>query len=49
MFEFHQDKKKYFDINTANAKQYIMPFIEEKFRIGLVCGYWNSAATKVVC
>ncbi|MCP9750617.1 bifunctional 2-polyprenyl-6-hydroxyphenol methylase/3-demethylubiquinol 3-O-methyltransferase UbiG [Ferruginibacter sp. HRS2-29] len=33
MFEFHQDKKKYFDINSANAKQYIMPFIEEKFTI----------------
>jgi len=29
MFEFHQDKKKYFDFNTANAKQYIMPFIKK--------------------
>ena len=31
MFEFHQDKKKYFEINIANVNQYILPFIEEKF------------------
>lgn len=31
MFEFHHDKKKYFEINIANVNQYILPFIEEKF------------------
>jgi SAM-dependent methyltransferase len=33
MFEFHTDKKKYFDFNIANVEKYILPFIEEKFVI----------------
>ena len=33
MFEFHADKRKYFEINIANTRQYILPFIEEKFTI----------------
>lgn len=33
MFEFHQDKKKYFDINIANVQNYILPFIEEKYEV----------------
>ncbi len=28
MFEFHADPAKYFEINTANAERYILPFIE---------------------
>ncbi len=33
MFEFHQDKKKYFDINIANVNSYVLPFIEEKVAV----------------
>jgi SAM-dependent methyltransferase len=33
LFEFHQDKKKYFEINIANVEKYVLPFIEEKFTI----------------
>ncbi|MBX2930481.1 MAG: class I SAM-dependent methyltransferase [Chitinophagaceae bacterium] len=33
MFEFHKDRKRYFDIQVANAEQYVIPFIEEKFSI----------------
>lgn len=33
MFEFHADRKRYFDIQVLNAEQYVIPFIEEKFRI----------------
>ena len=33
MFEFHADKQKYFRINIATTKQYIIPFIEERFSI----------------
>lgn len=31
MFDFHADKRKYFDINIHNVQQYIWPFINEKF------------------
>lgn len=30
MFEFHADRKKYFDIQVMNAEKYVIPFIEEK-------------------
>ncbi|BAV08573.1 Methyltransferase domain-containing protein [Filimonas lacunae] len=33
MFEFHGDRKRYFDIQVANAEQYVIPFIEESFPI----------------
>src|SRR5882672_5433118 len=33
MFEFHADRKRYFEIQALNAQQYVIPFIEEKFRI----------------
>lgn len=33
MLEFHKDKRKYFDINTANAQQYIIPFIEQQISL----------------
>lgn len=33
MFEFHADKKKYFEIQVLNAEEYVIPFIEEKFTI----------------
>lgn len=33
MFEFHADRKRYFDIQVLNAGKYVIPFIEEKFPI----------------
>lgn len=33
MLEFHADRKRYFDIQVANAAKYVIPFIEEKFKI----------------
>lgn len=29
MFEFHADRKRYFDIQIVNAEKYVLPFIEE--------------------
>ncbi len=31
MFEFHADRKRYFDIQVLNAEKYVIPFIEESF------------------
>jgi len=33
MFEFHKDRKRYFDIQVANANGYVIPFIERSFAI----------------
>lgn len=33
MFEFHSDRKRYFDIQLLNAEKYILPFIEANFTI----------------
>ncbi len=33
MFEFHADRKRYFDIQVLNAGKYVIPFIEEKFSV----------------
>jgi len=33
MFEFHADRKQYFDIQVLNAEKYVIPFIEEKFPV----------------
>src|SRR5258706_16485841 len=33
MFEFHADRKRYFEIQFSNAEKYVIPFIEEKFSI----------------
>ncbi len=33
MFEFHIDRKKYFDIQIWNAEKYVIPFIEKSFPI----------------
>jgi len=33
MFEFHADRKRYFDIQVLNSAQYIIPFIEANFPI----------------
>jgi SAM-dependent methyltransferase len=33
MLEFHADRKRYFDIQVANAAKYVIPFIEESFKI----------------
>ncbi|MBI3139307.1 MAG: class I SAM-dependent methyltransferase [Sphingobacteriales bacterium] len=31
MFEFHADRKRYFDIQVLNAEKYVLPFIMESF------------------
>lgn len=31
MFEFHADRKRYFDIQVLNAEKYVIPFIAKKF------------------
>jgi 2-polyprenyl-3-methyl-5-hydroxy-6-metoxy-1,4-benzoquinol methylase len=33
MFEFHADRKRYFDIQVLNSEKYIIPFIESDFRL----------------
>jgi len=33
MFEFHTDKKRYFEIQLENAEEYVIPFIEKKFTV----------------
>ena len=33
MFDFHKDRKRYFEIQVLNAEEYVIPFIEEKFSI----------------
>ena len=33
MFEFHKDRKVYFEMQLKNAEQYVLPFIEEKYPI----------------
>ncbi|MEJ7610593.1 MAG: class I SAM-dependent methyltransferase [Ferruginibacter sp.] len=31
MFEFHKDRKRYFEMQVLNTEKYVIPFIEEKF------------------
>ncbi|MEN9548289.1 MAG: hypothetical protein RIR12_880 [Bacteroidota bacterium] len=33
MFEFHADRKRYFDIQVMNAEKYVIPFIEQCYAI----------------
>ncbi|MEO6813167.1 MAG: class I SAM-dependent methyltransferase [Ginsengibacter sp.] len=33
MFEFHADRKRYFDMQVLNAEKYVIPFIEQNFLI----------------
>lgn len=33
MFEFHADRKRYFNMQLLNAREYVVPFIEEKFKV----------------
>jgi SAM-dependent methyltransferase len=33
MFDFHKDRKVYFDIQQKNAAQYVIPFIEQSVKI----------------
>ena len=33
MFEFHADRKRYFDIQALNSQKYILPFVESNFTI----------------
>ena len=33
MFEFHTDRKRYFDIQVLNAEKYVIPFIGERFSV----------------
>ncbi len=33
MFEFHKDRKRYFEMQVQNTVKYVIPFIEEKFTL----------------
>jgi SAM-dependent methyltransferase len=33
MFEFHGDRKRYFEIQVLNTEKYVIPFIEEAFAV----------------
>ena len=33
MFEFHTDRKRYFDMQVANTLKYVIPFIETHTKI----------------
>ena len=33
MFEFHKDRKRYFEMQILNTNKYVLPFIEEKFAV----------------
>ena len=33
MFDFHIDKKRYFEIQMENSEEYVIPFIEEGFNL----------------
>jgi SAM-dependent methyltransferase len=33
VFDFHADRKRYFEIQVLNAEKYVIPFIEEKFPV----------------
>src|SRR5665213_3849091 len=33
MFEFHADRKRYFDIQQLNSEKYLLPFIESNFSV----------------
>ncbi len=33
MFEFHADRKRYFEIQVLNAEKYVIPFIGEKYPV----------------
>lgn len=33
MFEFHKNRKQYFEMQVNNAAQFVIPFIEQKFEI----------------
>lgn len=37
MFEFHADRKRYFDIQALNSAKYIVPFIESHFKPNAGC------------
>jgi cyclopropane fatty-acyl-phospholipid synthase-like methyltransferase len=33
MFEFHKNRKQYFEMQVNNAAQFVIPFIEQKINI----------------
>jgi SAM-dependent methyltransferase len=33
MFEFHKDRRRYFDMQIENTVEYLIPFVEEKFPV----------------
>jgi len=33
MFEFHRDRRRYFDMQIENTAEYLIPFVEERFPI----------------
>lgn len=44
MFDFHADRKKYFDIQVANATKFVLPFINEFYQINS-----NSRVLEIGC
>ncbi len=37
MYEFHKDRKGYFDMQILNAEKYVLPFINEKYKVQPNC------------
>ncbi len=35
MFEFHKNRKQYFEMQVKNTAQFVIPFIEQKFKIAV--------------
>ena len=33
MFEFHKDRRRYFEMQILNTNKYVLPFIEERFEV----------------
>jgi len=41
MFEFHKDRKQYFDIQVSNTTQYVIPFIRETLPLPKGARVWK--------
>jgi len=48
MYDFHTDKKRYFQIQLENAEEYVIPFIEKTFVIKKAHGYSKLVVAKGV-
>jgi hypothetical protein len=41
MFEFHTDKTRYFNMQTENAEEFVLPFIEQKLKIDAIGKFFS--------